>query len=133
MKKYAPLIAVMATLLAGAAFASNSNKGASEPVALTSQNFEAKTGSGVVLVDFWAEWCGPCKMIAPVVEEVARDFEGKAVVGKVDIDASPDLAQRFRVNAIPNLKILKDGKVVDEIVGFADKKDIERKLKKHLK
>jgi thioredoxin 1 len=104
-----------------------------KPLALTKDNFETSTAKGVVLVDFWAEWCGPCKLIAPTIEELAKDYEGKAVIAKVDIDSNPELAQKFQIQAIPNLKILKDGKVVDEIVGLADKKEIEKKLKKHLR
>ena len=104
-----------------------------KPVALTKDNFEAKAGKGVVLVDFWAEWCGPCKMIAPTVEELAKDYKGKAVVAKVDVDSNPELAAKFKISAIPNLKILKDGKVVDEIVGFVPKEEIAKKLDKHLK
>lgn len=104
-----------------------------KPVALTKDNFEATASKGVVLIDFWAEWCGPCKLIAPTIEELAKDYRGKAVIAKVDIEANRDLAARFGIRAIPNLKILKDGKVVDEIVGFVPKEDIAKKLDKHLK
>lgn len=104
-----------------------------KPVALNKDNFAAKTGKGVVLVDFWAEWCGPCKLIAPAIEELARDYQGKAVIAKVDVDSNPELSRKFDIKAIPNLKILKDGKVVDEIVGLAEKEDIAKKLDKHLK
>lgn len=107
--------------------------GDAKPVALTKDNFESKTADGVVLVDFWAEWCGPCKLIAPVIDELAKDYDGKATIAKVDVDSNPELAQKYKVQAIPNLKILKDGKVVDEIVGVAEKSEIEAKLKKHLR
>ncbi|MBL9160406.1 MAG: thioredoxin [Verrucomicrobiales bacterium] len=122
-----PLLAAAALLPLAAGAADN------KPVALTKDNFEAKAGKGVVLVDFWAEWCGPCKLIAPTIEELAKDYQGKAVIAKVDVDENPDLARRFEIKAIPNLKILKDGKVVDEIVGFVPKADIAKKLDKHLK
>jgi len=104
-----------------------------KPIALTKDNFEAKAGKGVVLVDFWAEWCGPCKLIAPTIDQLAKEYEGKAVIAKVDFDANPELVRKFKIDAIPTLKILKDGKVVDEIVGFVPKEDITRKLNKHLK
>jgi thioredoxin 1 len=97
-------------------------------VALNEASFEAATASGVVLVDFWAEWCGPCRTIAPVIEEIASEYAGRAVVAKVDVDANPGLARKFNVSSIPNLKILKDGKVVDDIVGVVPKEQIARKL-----
>lgn len=102
---------------------------------VSDNDFESEVlkASGPVLVDFWAEWCGPCKLIAPTIEELAKDYRGKAVIAKVDIEANRDLAARFGIRAIPNLKILKDGKVVDEIVGFVPKEDIAKKLDKHLK
>jgi thioredoxin 1 len=104
-----------------------------KPIALTKDNFEAKAGQGVVLVDFWAEWCAPCKLIAPTIDELAKAYQGRAVIAKVDVDSNPELSKRFGIRSIPNLKILKDGKVVDEIVGFVPKEDIVRKLDKHLK
>jgi thioredoxin 1 len=86
-----------------------------------------------VLVDFWAEWCGPCKMIAPVLDEIATQYQGRLKVCKVDVDANPDVPPKFGIRGIPTLILFKDGKVVDEIVGVADRKAIERKLKKHLR
>lgn len=102
------------------------------PVTLTEKNFDATTAKGVVLLDFWAEWCGPCKVLAPTIDKIAREYRGRVVVGKIDIDAQPALKKKFKVNAYPTLKILKDGKVVDQIVGVAPKADIEKVLKKHL-
>lgn len=127
---FTALFAAAAALLTSLSLVSAAD---TKPLALTKDNFETSTAKGVVLVDFWAEWCGPCKLIAPTIEELAKDYEGKAVIAKVDIDSNPELAQKFQIQAIPNLKILKDGKVVDEIVGLADKKEIEKKLKKYLR
>ena len=85
-----------------------------------------------VLLDFWAEWCGPCRMIAPAVEEVAADFEGRAVVGKVDVDEQTELARRFGIMSIPTLIVMKDGKVVEQAVGARGKADIAAMLERHL-
>ncbi len=135
MKKLVQLsfLATAALALAAVPLMTRAADGDVKPVALTKDNFDAKTANGVVLVDFWAEWCGPCKLIAPVIDELAKDYEGKATIAKVDVDSNPELAQKFKIQAIPNLKILKDGKIVDEIVGVAEKADIEKKLKKHLR
>ena len=92
---------------------------------LNSQSFEEViAGEQPVLVDFWATWCGPCRMIAPVIEQVAAEFEGRAVVGKVDVDEEPGLAQRFGVMSIPTLVVLKDGKVVEQAVGARGRADV---------
>ena len=98
-----------------------------------SETFEqAIAGDKPVLVDFWATWCGPCRMIAPVIEEVAAEFEGKAIVGKVDVDEEMSLAQRFHVMSIPTLIVLKDGKVVEQAVGARGKADVAAMINRHL-
>ena len=81
-----------------------------------------------VLVDFYATWCGPCKMLAPVLDEVAKRYEGRAKVVKVDIDESPELAQRFGVSAVPTLVLFKDGKVVQQVMGFQSPKQLSTLL-----
>ena len=99
----------------------------------TSETFEkAIAGDQTVLVDFWATWCGPCRMIAPVIEEVAAEFDGRAIIGKVDVDEDPGLAQRFGVMSIPTLIVLKGGKVVEQAVGARGKADVAAMISRHL-
>ena len=92
----------------------------------------AVAGDKPVLVDFFATWCGPCRMIAPSVEQLAAEFEGRAVVGKVDVDEEPGLAQRFGVMSIPTLIVLQGGKVVEQAVGARGKADIAAMLERQL-
>ncbi len=132
MKKHTALFAIVA-LAVGALSVAVAADTKIKPVALTKANFEEQTSKGVVLIDFWAEWCGPCKAIAPIIEELATEYDGKAVIAKVDVDSNPELSKKFEIRSIPNLKIMKDGEVVDEIVGLVPKAEIEKKLKKHLK
>jgi thioredoxin 1 len=85
-----------------------------------------------VLVDFWAAWCGPCRMLAPIVDEVSRDFEGKAVVGKVDVDNNQEISLEYGIRNIPTLLIFKNGEMVDKMVGVSSKEDISAKLAAYL-
>jgi len=103
-------------------------------VTLTQDNFktEVLSSSQPVLVDFWATWCGPCKMVAPTVAELANEFEGKAKVGKVDVDKEGSLAQEYNISAIPALLIFKNGKVVEQLVGVRSKEDLKAALNKHV-
>ncbi|MFR5832724.1 MAG: thioredoxin [Acutalibacteraceae bacterium] len=102
-------------------------------VKLTSDNFDMLISSNsVALVDFWASWCGPCKMLGPVIEEVADDFAGKALVGKVNVDDCPELAEKFGIMTIPAVFIFKDGQVVDKMIGFRQKAQIAAVLERNL-
>ena len=92
-------------------------------------NFEELLASGKPLVvDFWATWCGPCKMLAPVIEELAADFEGKAVIGKVDVDENEALARKFGIMSIPSVFIFKNGAVADKLIGFRQKAQLAEAL-----
>ena len=86
-------------------------------VVLTDANFDTQIGHGVVLVDFWATWCGPCRMQGPIVEQVAEQLKGKVVVGKLDVDAAQNVARKFGIESIPTLILFKDGKLVQQFVG----------------
>lgn len=98
-------------------------------IEITDQNFESLTAQGQpVVIDFWATWCGPCKRLAPVIEELAAQFEGKAVIGKCDIEENTDLTDRFMVMNVPTVVFLKDGKEVDRLVGVAGKAMYEDKI-----
>lgn len=85
-----------------------------------------------VLVDFWAEWCGPCKIVGPIVAEIAQEYEGKAKIVKVNVDEEPELARQFGIMSIPTMKFFKAGQPVGDIVGAAPKTAIEAELNKHL-
>ena len=99
-------------------------------IVLTDENFSSEVveSSQTVLVDFWATWCGPCRMIAPIVEELSAEYEGKAKIGKVDVDAAQKTAQEFGIRSIPTLLLFKEGKVVEQIIGAVPKQQIVDKL-----
>jgi thioredoxin 1 len=100
---------------------------------LTEGSFDAKTGTGVALVDFWATWCKPCRMQGPIIEEVGKEMAGKVTVGKLDIDENPSIANKYGVQSIPTMLIFKDGIVVGQFVGITAKEDILSALNKQLK
>jgi len=105
-----------------------------KPVEITDANFEDEVmkSDKPVLIDFWAIWCGPCKMVAPIVEEIAKEYNGKLKVGKMDVDSNPDIALRFGIRSIPTLMIFKGGKPVDQIIGAVPKKNLLDKILPHV-
>ena len=98
----------------------------SAAITLTESNFdhEINQNEKVVLVDFWAEWCGPCKLIAPLIDEIAREKNGALTVGKVNIDENQNLSFKFNIRAIPTLLLFKNGQVRDQVTGMTSKKDL---------
>ena len=105
----------------------------SKPLEITDANFEEVIASDQpVLIDFWAEWCGPCKMIGPVVEEIAGEYDGKATIGKVNVDDNPQVSAKFGIRSIPTLLYFKNGEIVDKQVGAVPKKVLADKLEAQL-
>jgi thioredoxin 1 len=113
--------------------ASSNENGGGSVIVLTESTFDQTIKSGVVLVDFWATWCKPCRMQGPVIEEVGNEMKGKATVCKLDIDANPSITDRFNIQSIPTMLIFKDGKVVNKFIGVTAKEDIEDALNKLIK
>jgi thioredoxin 1 len=105
----------------------------SHAVTVTDADFESvvEQNAGLTVVDFWATWCAPCRMIAPVLEQLAEEYAGKATVAKLDVDTNVRTASRFQVRSIPTLLFFKDGKVVDQVIGAVPKQQLEVKFKEH--
>jgi thioredoxin 1 len=106
----------------------------SNVIAVNDGNFEQEVEKhdGLAIVDFWATWCGPCKMIAPILDQLATDYQGKVKVTKLDVDANIKTGSRFNVRSIPTLLFFKGGKVVDQIIGAVPRTHIEKKLQQHM-
>lgn len=120
--------------IAGETGRTGRSKMAGNILELNSGNFKTtvETGTTPVLVDFWAPWCGPCRVIAPILEEVAKEFEGKVRVAKVNVDESPDVASQFGVRGIPTLILFKDGQIKGQMVGVNPKNNIVSLVQKNL-
>jgi len=104
-----------------------------EPAHVTDSNFnEIVNKNSLVLIDFWAEWCAPCRMVAPIIEELAREYTGKVLVGRLNVDENSETAERFQIFSIPTLLLMKNGEEVDRIVGLVPKSHIEGRFKKYL-
>ena len=104
-------------------------------ITLTDQNFEEeviKSGPLPVLVDFWAPWCGPCRMLGPIAEELAEEFKGRIKVGELNVDENSETAGKYEILSIPSLKLFKNGKIIDEITGIQPKEVLSKKIKEKL-
>jgi thioredoxin 1 len=93
---------------------------------------EVEGSEGVAMVDFWAEWCGPCRLVAPIMDELAREYAGRVKVARVDVDNSQKTALRFGIRSIPSILFFKDGQLVDTVVGAVPKQHLEQKIEQHL-
>ena len=103
-------------------------------VEVTDANFDelVKGSEKPVMIDFWAEWCGPCKMLTPIVEELAKDYEGKALIAKLNVDDNPNISMQFGVRSIPTLLFFKNGELVDKQIGFVPKNVLAQKLEANI-
>lgn len=100
---------------------------------LTDANFQAEIldNEGLSIIDFWAEWCGPCRLIGPIVEQIGEEYEGRVKVGKLDVDANPEVSMKYGIRSIPTILFLKNGEIVDKHVGTTTKAKLEEKIATH--
>lgn len=107
---------------------------ADEEVIFTTASFTKtmSTSKKLVVVDFWATWCGPCRMAAPMVKEMAEKYKGKAIIGKLDVDKNPEISDKYKITAIPAILFFKNGKLIDKIIGLPQKEELDNKIKTNL-
>lgn len=103
-------------------------------IELTKSNFDSEVinSTKLTLVDFWAEWCGPCRMVAPIIDELAEEYDGKITVGKVNVDKEKELAMNYKIMSIPTIMLFKDGKVIERVVGARSKSEFKELIDKNL-
>jgi len=103
-------------------------------IELTKSNFDSEVinSTKLTLVDFWAEWCGPCRMVAPIIDELAEEYDGKITVGKVNVDKEEELAMNYKIMSIPTIMLFKDGKVIERVVGARSKSEFKELIDKNL-
>lgn len=126
------LLLVTASIFATSCKSDKTGSKSKNITTLTTDNFDNEIATGVVMVDFWATWCMPCRAMAPVIDEIADQTKGKVKVGKVDVDANGPLANRYNVQGIPNIIIFKNGVQVENLVGIQSKETLIQALEKHI-
>jgi len=101
---------------------------------ITDDNFQSEVldKEGLTVIDFWAEWCGPCRMVGPIIEELASEYDGKALIGKVDVDSNMQISMKYSIRSIPTILFIKDGEVVDKQVGATSKQVLSSKIEAHI-
>jgi thioredoxin 1 len=110
-----------------------SSSASGKPIDLTQETFKnAVERNSLVVVDFWAAWCGPCRIVAPIIESMAKDYSGRILFGKVNVDENPEIARQYGIMSIPTLLVFKNGNVVDQIIGAMPRERLEPKIKKHI-
>lgn len=104
------------------------------PISVSDATFdsEIETGDGLSIVDFWATWCGPCRMVAPIIEQIAAEYQGRMKVAKLDVDSNQQTAMKYNIRSIPSILFFKDGEHIDTIVGAVPKALLERKIQEHI-
>ena len=130
--KTAPFLTVILTALLLSMSSCNKGSENGDIITLTTENFSSEIAQGVVMVDFWATWCMPCKAMAPVIDEIAGQTKGKVKVGKLDIDKNGPIANQYGIQAIPTILIFKDGLLVETLVGIQSKASLVNALSKHV-
>ena len=119
--------------LLGGRTTGSSSSASGKPIDLTQETFKnVVERNSLVVVDFWAAWCGPCRMVAPIIESMAKDYTGRILFGKVNVDENPEIARQYGIMSIPTLLIFKNGNVVDKIIGAMPRNRLEPKIKKHI-